>query len=493
MAAHVIALQDITMVLSFFQTFNRRNFICHGGYLEICRIAYPLVIMSASHSIMQFVDRKFLAMNSTLDVAASLPSGILYFTLFCFFMATCNYTSALVAQYYGANDHALLLRAVWSGLALAAVSGLIILLLVPTLGRYLITHSGHSPELAAKELAYFNGLLPSGIFICLSAPLFAFFSGQGRTKVVAVINIGGCLLNIVLDYMFIFGKWGAPEWGIFGAAIATSICCMASFATILIFFLLQNQQKYRTRAFPRPQWTLFKKLVGYGAPAGFQTFIDVGAFAFITFMIGNIGEAALAASVIALSINNILFVPLLGLADSIAIVTGQYIGRNQKNIAEKAVYRAWRLAAIYMSLGIVCYLGFPEVLANFFYPQKASNIDFAEVTRICAGVLAAACVFNACDSIKFIFMGAMRGAGDTVAVFVINLCTAWLVMVPGVIFFTKVMPIGVVPLWGFIAAVACLDAGFFLWRFQSGKWRKINLIDQNKLQVPLEELTVQNP
>ncbi len=461
------------------RSFSKRNFVGHGGYGEICRIAYPLIIMCASNSIMQFVDRKFLASNSTLDVAASMPAGILYFTLFCFFMATCNYTSALVAQYHGAHDRRNLLRSVWAGQTVAVIAGLIITFVIPPLGIAFIESSGHAPELVSREIEYFTSLLPSGVFICMAAPYFAFFSGQGRTIPVAVINISGCLLNILLDYIFIFGKCGIPAYGIFGAGIATSICCGCIMTAVMIYFYLQNQRKIPTRKRWEFQPERIFRLFRYGAPAGFQTFCDVGAFTLVTFLIGHLGEAALAASVIALSINNIFFVPLMGLSDSTAIVVGQYIGRRRHGIAERAVYRAWRMSAVYALFGVVVYLGFPGMLADIFYPQnETGSIDFNEVKTICVGVLAAAAFFNACDSIKYIFMGAMRGAGDTLAVFLLNSVTAWLLLVPGTKILTSYPNVSIHAVWGFVAFVGFVDAMLFLWRFSTGKWRTVKLIER---------------
>ena len=473
-------------------SFSRRSFVGHGGYLEICKIAYPLVIMSATNSIMQFVDRKFLAENSTLDVAASMPGGILYFTLFAFFLATCNYTSALVAQYHGANDRSNLLRAVWAGQTLAVFAGLVITFVIPPIGIFFIERSGHPTELLSREIEYFTSLLPSGVFICMAAPYFAFFSGQGRTIPVAVINIGACLLNIFLDYIFIFGKLGLPAYGIFGAGIATSICCMTLMIAVMVYFYSQNQRKIPTRKRWEFRPELLMKLVRFGAPAGFQTFIDVGAWTMVTFMIGNLGPAALAASVIALSINNNFFVPLMGLSDSTAIVVGQYIGRNRHGIAQNATYRAWRLSAVYAFLGALIYAGLPDQLAQFFSPAEQS-VDFDEVRHICVGVLAAAALFNAGDSVKFVFMGAMRGAGDTIAIFLLNSLTAWGLLVPGVVLLTQVFKSSIYMVWGFVACVCLVDAMIFLWRFNTGKWRRIKLIEKKDNRIPLEELARENP
>jgi len=460
------------------KSFNRRSFIGRGGYLEICRIAYPLILMSASNGLMQLTDRLFLAHNSTLDVGAAISAGILYFTLFCFFMVTCGFTSAMVAQYHGAHQRLNLLRSVWAGQTLAVVAGLFITFVIPLIGPVVFLNSDQPPELIGLQFDYFASLLPSGVFACLGAPYFSFFSGQGRTRPVAVINIAGCLLNIPLNWMFIFGKCGLPPLGIYGAGIATSICALVSALAVMVYFYSQNQRRIPTRKRWEFHPDFVLRLIRFGAPAGFQTLVDVGAFTLLALWIGKLGAASVAATGIALSINNLYFLPLLGLADATAIVAGQYIGRKRQGIAERAVYRAWRISAIYALLGVTVYLCFPEALATCFAPRQESGVDFGEVIRISAGVLTAAALFNACDSVKFIVMGGLRGAGDTLAIFLLNCLTAWGLLVPGIFILTRVFPATIYQVWGFVAFCGVVDAMVFLWRFGSGKWRKIRMIEQ---------------
>lgn len=460
------------------KSFNRRNFIGRGGYLEICRIAYPLILMSASNGIMQLTDRLFLARNSTLDVGAAISAGILYFTLFCFFMVTCNFTAAMVAQYHGAHQRLNLLRAVWAGQTLAVAAGLFITFVIPLIGPAVFLNSEQPPELIGRQIDYFISLLPSGVFACFAGPYFSFFSGQGRTRPVAVINIVACLLNIPLNWMFIFGKCGLPALGIYGAGIATSICAMVSTVAVMVYFYSQNQRRIPTRKRWEFHPDFVLRLVRFGAPAGFQTLVDVGAFMLLALWIGKLGSASVAATGIALSINNLFFLPLMGLADATAIVAGQYIGRKRQGIAERAVYRAWRISAIYALFGVMVYLCFPEALATCFAPRRDSGVDFGEVIRISAGVLTAAALFNACDSVKFIFMGGLRGAGDTLAIFLLNSLTAWGLLVPGIYILTRVFPATIYQVWGFVAFCGVVDSMVFLWRFGSGKWRKIRMIEQ---------------
>ena len=228
--------------------------------------------MNAGLTIMHFCDRKFLAMNSPLDVAAALPAGVLSFTLTSFFLALVGYTSTVVAQYFGKGDKGSCVRAAWNGFYLSLGTGLLILLVMPWLGLGLIELGGHAPEIKALERAYFITLIPSGAFMCMSAALISLFSGLGRTRHAAFVNLSGCSLNILLDYMLIFGKWGAPALGIRGAGIATSVSCGCTFLLAALFFWFQDQSRYPTRSHRGFAWAEIRRLFRFGSPAGLQIF-----------------------------------------------------------------------------------------------------------------------------------------------------------------------------------------------------------------------------
>lgn len=468
----------------------RRTLWGRGGYFELWRIAYPLIIMSAGNTVMQFVDRKFLASNSVADVAAAMPAGILYFTLFSFFMVTANFTSSLVAQYFGANDRRSLLGAVWTGLYFAIGASLLVVFGLPPLGAWIIRMGGHTPDLVARELEYFYALIPSGAFACMSAPLFSFFSGRGKTGPVAVINTVACLLNVPLNYAFIFGFGVIPPLGILGAGIATSLCSMFSFLAVLFWFLRYNQEEFPTRSVRDFRFEYLWKLLRYGTPAGLQTFFDVGAFTLITFLVGTLGELQLAAHVIALSINNMFFIPLLGLSDATSILSGQYIGKKRPDVSEAVVYRAWRMGLVYMCGGAIIYLFFPVALAEMFRPAEETP-GFSQVVELTRWLLVSAVFFNFVDTVKFIFMGALRGAGDTRAVLFICSGCGYLLMVPGVFLLIKGLELSVIWVWCYLVMVALTESVLILRRYRSGKWRKIKLIDHHETDVPVESL--ENP
>lgn len=451
-----------------------------GGYREIWKIAYPLILTNASHTVMQFVDRKFLSMNSTEDVAAALPGGILCFTMFTFFMATTGFTNAIVSQYNGNGDKKSCARAPWAGFYFALISGIVCAFILIYPGRFFINLAGHGELIQARELEYFNTLMPSGGFIFTSVAFCAFFSGRGKTWYVAIIHFSTSALNILLDYILIFGKFGAPALGITGAGLGTTLACVFGLLLSFIFFIFQNQKEYPTRSSCAPNFADLKRLLSFGAPTGVEVFFSVSGFAFVTFLIGTLGQAPLAANTIAVSINMIAFLPLLGMSEATGIVVGKYIGMGSPEISEKAAYRSWKMSTLYMLAMCAFYLIFPEDLFEFFSPAKGDS-SFAEVLQYGRAVLTCAAVFNFFNVTRFIFLGALSGAGDTkVPMFIVIAC-AWGILAPGGAILTLALKMSIVAVWVFIAFhIFTLSSLIFL-RFRSGKWKKIDLIGRKKV------------
>ena len=469
--------------------FKSRIFTEPGGYGQILKVAYPLIILSASHTVMQFADRQFLAYNSTEDVAAALPGGILYFTLFCFFMITVNFTSALVAQFFGAKDMISCVRACWTGFYFALAAGCFIVFALPPLGTFIIQHGGHSAVIVNKEIDYFLALGPSGAFMCMGGAFFAFFSGRGKTSYVATVNTIACAINILLDYLLIFGHWGFPEMGIYGAGIATSLSSVFSFVCILIIFLSRDQNVFPTRSHRAFRFDYLKKLFNFGTPAGIQVLCDVGAFTMVLFMVGHISATALATASIVLAINQIFFLPLLGFTDATSIITGQFIGMSKMDTAKKCANRSLRLVSLYMCLAGAVYLLFPETLLRLFEPEGESDIMFNTIVRDGTILLVIAACHNFLDATKFIYMGALRGAGDTKAIMFIAVSCAWGIMVPGVVLIIFVLKASVIMVWVFLAVYIFIEAAIMYWRFSSNRWQKIDMIDRNKaaVEVPVSQ------
>ncbi len=457
--------------------FSPAQFSGKGGYRELFRIACPLLFLSASNVIMQFVDRKFLGNSSTEEMAASMPSASMINSLTIFFLVTANFSNALISQLYGAMRFRECVRVVWTAFYFALMSAGLMLIYVPLIGHWFMYSKFMSENLADLGWIYFLSLLPACIFHCLGAPFFCFYSGRGKTIPVAAINIFVCLLNILLDWLLIFGNWGFPRMGILGAGIATSASLMTGFLIILGMFLTVNQKVYPTRRTLAFSKDYFLRLVKFGTPSGLQVLSNCASFTVIILLVGQLGDMALAASSIALSINMLEFMPMIAIADSTMILVGQYIGRTMKDVSAKLPYRSWRLAIVYGVLMLLVYIFFSDPVIRMFRPaESGSAIDFKDVAYQGWLILIMMGIWNLSDSVRYVFGGAMRGAGDTRALMLINMVCAWCVGIPGFVFLVYVIRPSAGWVWSYFIVVATVEGLWTFLRFHSGAWRNIRLV-----------------
>ncbi|WP_372806527.1 MATE family efflux transporter [Pontiella sp.] len=455
-----------------------------GGWRELLKIAWPLIINSGTFAVLNFCDRLFLSWYGEAEFRASLPAGILFFSLVCGFMALAGFTNTFVAQMWGAGDKQGCARATAQGILFALLSIPCILALAPV-GLWFLRLSGHGPEVFALEEQYFKIIIWCGGGMTLSSALSSFFSGRGRTFVIMACNIAANGLNILLNYCFVFGKWGCPEMGIAGAGWATVI---GSWISPLIFALLYFSKpaiaEFQTLKNLRFDPGLFKRMIRFGLPSGVHWFLDVGAFTAFVLLVGKLGPIAHIASNIALSINLIAFMPMIGMGMAASILVGQYLGRNQPDYAERVGWLALKIGVGYIVLVGLSFLLFPGVYVNVFEGNAAGSVPFDELLRVVRILLAILAVWGVGDACALILSGALKGAGDTHFVLYYQSSVAWGFLVTGQIVIVEVLKLNVYVSWIWtLLYILILGLGFML-RFRSGHWKSIDLLDR---RAPLVE------
>ncbi len=459
--------------------FSRRQFYEPGGYVEIWKIAWPLIILSASNTLMMIINRIFLAKNSPEEIAAAMPAGQMFFTLMALFLITTSFTATIVSQYYGAGDRSGCVKTAWNGFYFGAAVAALLALFLPLGGKVIIEHNGHNPMIACYELEYFIAMAPCAGLTCMETAFFSFFTGRGKTTFVAKVKILGCLINIPLNYILIFGKLGLPPLGILGAGLANSLANLCTMLIAATCFLLVDQKEYETRSHREFDWPCIRKLLLFGTPAGLQTFIRNAAFAIVVMMIGYAGNEELAATSIALSINMLGNMPMIGLMDATSIITGQYIGKRRLLVAQRICGRSWRILFVWMMFASLFYLFCPELLVSVFGSGKAgaTHMDFEKVVQYVVIILHFAVVFNLLDATRFITMGSLRGAGDTKIPLCIGVSTSWLIQIPGTLYLVYYAHAGIGAIWCLLTFYIGVDAALMVYRRRTGAWKHIKVID----------------
>lgn len=446
-----------------------------GSVALLLRVALPLIITTSSSSLMQFVDRMFLSWYSPDTLAACLPAGIMSFAMISFFMGTCGYTNVFIANYYGQKRYASLSVALWQGVLLGALSGVIIAALVPA-GYYIITLSSHAPEIKILEKQYFGILALFGGFVVVNNALAAFFSGQGKTMITMIVNLAGNCLNIFLTYAMIFGKFGFAEGGIKGAAYSTVISSM--FITVIFLLLIfspQIRKNFRT-------WRLFGfnkkfalRLIKYGLPNGFGFFMDIFSFSVFAFFTGNIDKISLAASNIVLTLQSVVFMPLLGLALANQILMGQYVGRKQVHFGVKSTFNTFKIGSVYVAFMVSCFLLFPGFFINLFAgSREVAGTVMGSVLETAHPLLKILCIFTLGDLTYLAFGDAIKGAGDT-KFHMKAMVTSAVILVIGSYFMVSVFHFNITKVWLWITAYAWGTGAIMAWRFLSKRWQGIDI------------------
>jgi MATE family multidrug resistance protein len=456
--------------------FLKRRWNREAGYREVLVVAIPLILSTATWSVQHFVDRMFLAWYSPETIAAALPAGMVHFSMVSIFMGTAGYVSTFVAQYYGAGRYNRIGPALWQGMYMSMIGGLLILVAIP-FAEPIFSLVGHSPPVQAHEVVYFKILcLGAGPYIA-SYALSGFYSGRGKTWPVMWVNVFTTIVNLLLDYALIFGHWGFPELGIEGAGIATVIAGIFSLALFLALLMTGNTNRtYHTLKGWRPEGDLFVRLLRYGFPSGVQFFLEMTGFTGFILIVGRLGTASLAATNIAFNINTLAFMPMIGCGIAIGVLVGQYMGADKPELAQTAAYSGFHMTLGYMIAIGAAYVLVPDIFVAPFAHQ-ADPGSFSEIYRYSVVLLRFVAVYSLFDAMNIIFCSAIKGAGDTRYVMFVTVILSVFVLIIPVYVAVEILQVGLMISWVLATAYASLLGLLFFLRFLGGKWKTMRVIE----------------
>jgi MATE family multidrug resistance protein len=438
-------------------------------------MAIPLIFSTGSWSLQGFINRMFLAWHSPESLAAAMPAGMVNYAIMSIFIATAGYVSTFVAQYHGAGQDNQVGRTVWQAFPIALAAGLLNLALVPA-APALFHWVGHDPAVQAEEVILFRILCLGAFPVVMFNAFSGMLSGLGRTTSVMVVTLAATGLNILLDYLLIFGHAGLPALGIAGAGwAALSAGCLQLIAYSLIVFGRRYRQPCRMLSW-RPHGKALGALLRYGAPSGIQFFIDMGGFTGFLLLVGRLGRNELAATNLAFNVNTIAFMPMIGIGITVSVLVGQALGRNDPKLARASVRSAFTLTALYMTIVAALFFLVPRL---FILPFAAGSDprEFAGVADLAALLLRFVAVYTLFDAGNIIFSSAIKGAGDTRFVMWMILCLSLGILVVPCYAAITWLSAGIYACWTLASAyVICLAVAFFL-RYRQGKWEGMRVID----------------
>ncbi|MEZ6134194.1 MAG: MATE family efflux transporter [Pirellulaceae bacterium] len=447
------------------------------GFGPLLNLALPLMLSAAFVSLTLFTDRTMLYWKSEAAASASMGAGTLYWAIICLPMGMLGYFSTFVSQYRGAGrvdrigsayQHAM-------GLAWCLVPVLVVGVVV---ARQIFVLSGHNTHLVELETSYFRILLVGGIGVLFYSVQSGLLTGQGRTRVVLAIDAAATVLNLALDAVLIFG-WGAiPGLGIVGAALATSVSFWIKIpiAAWVISHDRQLKESFLVGKRVPVESDMYRRLIMYGAPAGLQMLAEAGCFALIMLQVGKLGELEMAATTLALGLNVLGFVPMIGLGIGLGVLVGQHVTDGRLDLARRSVHCALAVSVAYTGIFACAIALFPGWMMSI-YAIGAEPERFDQMRPLLAPLLKIIAVYCILDGLQIVFVGAIKGAGDTWFVLLATSLVSFAVVAIGL--FAQESRGASLMLWWYVIAswVSCM--GFvFAARFFSRAWERKRVIEQ---------------
>lgn len=431
-------------------------------------------------SVALFTDRTLLYWQSETAASAAMGAGALYWSIVCLPMGLLGYLSTFVSQYRGAKKHARVGVAYQHALALAWCIVPAFVLIIVFAGQFFLW-TGHHAELAGLEASYLRILLLGAISVLFYSVQSGLLTGQGRTGTVLAIDGFATAINLLLDAVLIFGLGPIPALGIVGAALATAISFWLKIP-IASWVISRDRQLIDVFCVGKPAlWEreMFRRLLVFGAPAGLQLLAEAGCFAVIMLQVGSLGELPMAATTLALGLNVLAFVPMIGFGIGVGVLVGQRLTEGRVDLARRTVTCAAGITTIYTGTFAMLLGFFPDWMISIY--SWGTPAERFEIMRpMLVPLLRIIAVYCILDGLQVVFVGAIKGAGDTWFVLITTFLVSSGAVATGILCQAYFGPS--LMLWWYVIACWVAAMGIaFASRYSSGIWERKRVIEMESL------------
>ncbi len=439
-----------------------------GGFREVWKLAYPVVVTMASTSLMGVTDTLFMGHVGTPEQGAVGLGAVLSWAVMSFFNGTITSTNTFVAQFYGAEKYRDIGRVLWQALYFALFSALVVWSLALPNTFLGVRAIGASDEVADFAVHYIDIRLSGSVFLFINFCVIGFFRGTGDTRTPMKIALFANALNIGLTYLLVFGKLGFPIMGVRGAALGTVISQAVACGIFIMLVMGKRQRRFDTRRYHGIDWPLLRRWLRVGLPTGVWWVLQMGGFTVFTVFVSTLGNDILAGHQIVRQVMHLSFLPGTALAITATVLVGQYIGAKDIPSAARSARTSIKIGLLIMGSMGGMFMIFRHFIAALFSPDPA-------VQQVASNLFFFVAVFQTVDAIGTVSSGAIRGAGDTRWPMVVSLVMSWLFFVPSVLILGNLLEMGIYGAWTGATLHICILGALMFGRFRGGKWKKMKI------------------
>ncbi len=392
---------------------------------QLLALAIPVILAQVAQTAMGFVDTVMAGGYSATDMAAVAIGTSIWLPAILFGHGLLLALTPVVAQLNGSGRRERIAPQVRQGFWLAGFVSVLIMVVLWNAGYIISSMHNIDPLLAEKAVGYLRALL-------WGAPGYLFFrvarnqcEGLAKTKPGMVMGFIGLLVNIPVNYIFIYGHFGTPELGGVGCGVATASVYWVMFASML--WWVRRARTMRdircAERFSGPDFAVLLRLVQLGLPIALALFFEVTLFAVVALLVSPLGIIDVAGHQIALNFSSLMFVLPLSLAAAVTIRVGFRLGQGSTIDAQVS-------ARTGVGVG-VCLAVFTAIFTVLMRKQIALLYnDNPEVVTLASHLMLLAAIYQISDSIQVIGSGILRGYKDTRSIFFITFTAYWVLGLP---------------------------------------------------------------
>ncbi|MDV6251002.1 MATE family efflux transporter [Vibrio sp. EA2] len=391
---------------------------------SLIKLATPVLIASVAQTGMGFVDTVMAGGVSATDMAAVSVASSIWLPSILFGIGLLMALVPVVAQLNGSGRRLKIPFEIQQGIAMALLVSIpIIVVLLQT--QWILGLMDIEALMAEKTIGYIYAVILAVPAFLLFQALRSFTDGMSLTKPAMVIGFIGLLLNIPLNWIFVYGKFGAPELGGVGCGVATTIVYWIMFA-LLLFYVMTSERLKNINIFAEfhpPQLKAQIRLFKLGFPVAAALFFEVTLFAVVALLVSPLGPIIVAAHQVAINFSTLVFMLPMSIGAAVSIRVGHKLG--EESVAGARV--ASRVGIMVGTAMTVVTALLTVVFREFVAELYTSN---SEVIKLAMQLLLLAAIYQFTDAIQVIAAGALRGYKDMRAIFNRTFVAYWIFGLP---------------------------------------------------------------
>ncbi len=437
-------------------------------YKRNLHLAFPIVLSQIGQVMVSLIDNMMVGHVGTTELAAASFANSVFMIGMVFGMGITFGVTPLVGKAFGDNDYRTTVIWLKNGVFSHFIAGLLLTLIM--FGVYLfLPLMGQPPEVLELAKPYYILLCFSYFPFLLFFSFKQFFEGIGNTKIAMLITLTANVVNIIVNYVLIFGKLGFSEMGLNGAGIGTLVSRIIM-PIMFVYFIARKSrflEYFRSARLEQITKDRILQLFRIGIPIAFQLIVEVTAFGIGAVMMGWLGETSLAAHQVALGLASFTYMISLGVSQANTIRVSHQMGLRDYKSMISASMASTHLVLVFMSLMALLFVVGRNLLPYLFTTD-------IEVVKIASGLLIVAAIFQLFDGLQVIMLSTLRGMADVTIPMFIAFLAYLLVGIPTSYIFAFVVDFGPQGIWfGYLVGLGTASILFYL-RFKQ-KLKKLPL------------------